>query len=567
MRGGTNRTARLTGRIRGRALRTALFAAAVAGLTAVCPAGASAATTGRSIVVFSPSTTPAQRAATVRAAGGRVVRDLHLIDGLGATMARRQADALARRPGVRSVTRDAVLRPAAVSPAAPPASPALCAGVWATWCPGSLATSFIQSTRTDKAWADPRSPATGAGVGVAVIDTGIAGGLPDFGDAAGNSRVIASASVNPGATTPEDLYGHGTHVAGLLAGDGRRLGATDPNRGRYVGAAPDANLISIKASDDAGTATVLDVIDGLQFAVDHRADYNIRVANLSLSSTQAASYLTDPLDAAVEQAWFSGIVVVTAAGNRGAAPDAVSYPPANDPFAITVGAVDDRGTKATNDDTVTTWSSRGVTQDGFAKPDIVAPGAHMVAPLAPGSLFSWLCAACVTDGRYFRVSGTSMAAPVVAGIAADLISAHPEWTPDMVKQALVETPRPVQGDRSEVAADTALDDRMARVTVNSGTAPNALLDPATLLIDWTRASWGRASWSLATDALRASWGRASWKCALCSGGTAVDQARASWRRASWKSASWASFLGESPADELAGGTSGLPARAAASAAR
>ena len=159
--------------------------------------------------------------------------------------------------------------------------------------------------------------ATGAGVGVAVIDTGIDGGLVDFSDAQGTSRVIASVVTSPDATTANDEFGHGTHVAGIIAGDGTRRPAGDPLAGRYVGVAPDANLIAIKASDDAGHGTILDAIYGLQFAVDHKADYNIRVINLSVSSTIAESYRTDPLDAAVEAAYFNGILVVAAAGNNG----------------------------------------------------------------------------------------------------------------------------------------------------------------------------------------------------------------------------------------------------------
>src|SRR6185503_942857 len=121
---------------------------------------------------------------------------------------------------------------------------------------------------------------------VAVIDTGIAGTLPDFRVSASNSasRVVATAATNPYAKNDDDEYGHGTHVAGIVAGNGNNRPASDPLRGKYVGVAPDANLISIKASDDAGAATVMDVINGIQFAVDHAADYNIRVINLSLES-------------------------------------------------------------------------------------------------------------------------------------------------------------------------------------------------------------------------------------------------------------------------------------------
>src|SRR5215217_4960422 len=144
----------------------------------------------------------------------------------------------------------------------------------------------------------------------AAIDTGIDGEHPDFKGEDGTSRVIGSAVVNPLAGTATDRYGHGTHVAGIIAGDGTRRDATDPQRGRYVGIAPDANLVSIKIADEDGRATVLDAIYGLQFAVDHRDEYGIRVLNLSLESTVKESYRTDPLDAAVEAAWFRGIVVV-----------------------------------------------------------------------------------------------------------------------------------------------------------------------------------------------------------------------------------------------------------------
>ena len=179
-----------------------------------------------------------------------------------------------------------------------------------------------------------------------------------------------------------------------------------------MGVAPAANLISIKASDDEGNATVLDVIAGIQFAVDHKAEYNIRVLNLSLESSATESYKTDPLDAAVEAAWFKGIFVVAAAGNRGPGGDAVSHAPGNDPYVVTVGAVDDKGTKEIADDEPTSWSSRGTTQDGFAKPDIYAPGAKIVSNLAPGSKYTRAVR------RLRRATAASTSAP-----------AAPRWPP------------------------------------------------------------------------------------------------------------------------------------------
>lgn len=511
------------------------------------------------IAQFDAGVPASQQRALVRAAGGEITRDLHLIRGLGVRLTGGARARLAHATGVRSVTPNAATAPAGGSR-------------WATFDPSRLETSFVQSTRADKVWTQPTAPTTGAGIAVAVVDTGIAGDLPEFRVSADDprSRVVASVVTHPDATTASDRYGHGTHVAGLVAGSGRALSPTDQLYERYSGTAPRADLVSVKVSDDHGNSTVEDVIAGLQFVVDHGADYGVRVVNLSLGSTIPMSYKVDPLDAAVEAVWAHGIVVVAAAGNRGTDPDAVSYAPANDPYVITVGAVDDHGTKDTADDRLASWSSRGLTQDGHPKPELVAPGAHIVAPLAPDSDFNWLCEACVVDDRYFMLSGTSMAAPIVAGIAADMLSQHPGWTPDQVKGALtyVSDALDSRGDPIdvnmretsdgswEVAADKAVDASRKELNANSGLTPSALLDPQSGADDPAFASWGRASWKTAADGLRASWGAASWSCA-CVGEADIDLARASWKRASWKA-----FFGDSPATygELAGDARGAPRR-------
>jgi serine protease AprX len=521
------------------------------------------------IVQFAPAVSAVQRHAAVQAGGGVVVRDLPVIRALVVRLSDGTARRLRSTPGVRAVTPDLSMRPTA--------DPSR--DRWGTWDARNLSTAFVQSTRADKVWTDPRFHATGAGVAVGVIDTGIAGGIPDFRTSGTDpaSRVVASVVTNPEAGTATDLYGHGTHVAGIVAGSTQALSATDPLANRYDGTAPSAKLVSLKVSDDHGNAYVSDVIAALQFVVDHGADFGIRVVNLSLGTSVALPYQLDPLDAAVEAAWAHGVVVVVAAGNRGTAPDAVSYAPANDPYVITVGAVDDHGTKDTADDSLASWSSRGITQDGFVKPDLVAPGAHIVAPLAPDSDFPSLCPECVVDGRYFRVSGTSMAAPVVAGIAADIISAHPDWTPNQVKGALTYNSlaldgtgepsgnlRPTADGAWEVAADSAIKAAKQELVANVGLIPSSLLDPTTGWIDSTRASWRRASWRNATDALRASWGASSWTCDCADADQAQDatSTRASWGRASWGRASWRTFFGDSPSDygELSGGKSGATKR-------
>jgi serine protease AprX len=453
----------------------------------------------------------------VRSLGGQPGVDLHIINGLSARVTADAARRLAASPLVHAVSPNAPIRSTTLTD---PTS----------W---TLATSFDQSTGAARLW----NRSTGAGVGVAVIDTGIAGDLPDFQTSQGSStsRVVASAVVDPNATTATDTYGHGTAVAGLVAGNGWYRDSGDSLYGQYAGTAPDANLVSIKVADDSGNATTLDAIYGLQFAVDHQAAYNIRVINLSFRSLSAESYTTDPLDAAVEQAWFQGITVVAAAGNLGSDTDAVSYAPGNDPYVITVGASDNQGTVGTWDDVQAAWSSRGTTQDGFSKPDVLAPGAHIVTTLAPGSSFASACPTCVVGGAYFQLSGTSLAAPIVSGIAADLLAAHPDWTPAMVKGAIVNTATTLSDGSDEVRATAADWAGGSQLTSDQNLTPNDLIDPGTGSINYNAASWTAASWTSAVDPLAASWTAASWTCLACSSSadSGVSPTSASWTDVGW----------------------------------
>ena len=383
------------------------------------------------IAQFKAGVSERKARALVRSHHGRVTDRLPAINGFAIKLPAREARALRRSKQVLNVTLNTRVRNTGVDG-------------------GSLATNYPKTVGADKLWA---AGITGKGVGVAVIDSGISGDMPDFKNADGSSRITANVIANPGATRPGDDVGHGTHVAGIIAGNSFNRDAGDPARGAYVGIAPEADLITIKVADDAGDSTVLDVITALQFVVDHKDDLNIRVVNLSVSSDTPASYLDDPLDAAVEFAWHAGIVVVAAAGNRGDAADAVQYAPGNDPYVISVGATDEVDTPDPGDDTIAAFSSRGITQDGVAKPDMVAPGARIVAPLAMGSAFQTLCPQCVVGGEYLRIGGTSMAAPVVAGAAALLLQARPELNPDQVKALLTENPR--RGPRDGLDLGTA----------------------------------------------------------------------------------------------------------------
>ena len=473
------------------------------------------------IVQMRQGWTPRYGAALVSSAGGDAGRPVRLINGFGARMTAAAAVVLASRPSVKAVTLDGAIKPTAVDHK-------------------RLRTAYTHSIGAFKSWNDVDDPVTGKGVGVAVVDTGVDGTLPDFRVSRKNglSRVIASAVVNPSATTSVDTYGHGTHVAGIIAGDGRsRRSNADGLRGAYVGVAPQAHIVSIKASDDQGRASVLDVIYGIQFAVDHREKYRLRVLNLSLSSTVADNYRNDPLNAAVEAAWMHDLVVVAASGNDGDDPDAVSYAPGNDPYVISVGAVDDQGTHAVGDDKIASWSSRGTTRDGITKPDILAPGARIVSTLAPDSDFADLCESCVVDQDYFRVGGTSMAAAVVSGAVALALEAHPDWTPDQVKEALLRTARDVPGVGKEVAVDDAIELPEGVLTKMQTWETHSLVDAATGEIDYTAASWRAASWRGITrdDPLAASFSAASWRCdcSMQESG-AIDPKAASWRAASWR---------------------------------
>jgi serine protease AprX len=299
----------------------------------------------------------------------------------------------------------------------------------------------------------------GTGVGVAVIDSGV-NATADLGVSGSSaSRIVYSQNFDPSTTSTSDLYGHGTHVASIIAGNG-----TSSSCGNciitYRGIAPNASIINLRALDVNGQATDSTVIAAIQQAIALKSQYNIRVINLSLGRGIFESYTLDPLDQAVEQAWKAGIVVVAAAGNYGRDNSnnnngyGTITSPGNDPYAITVGAMRDMGTYSTADDLITTYSSKGPTmEDQVVKPDLVAPGNLIVADLASTSdnLYSLYPANLVPvstyvssntsniSSTYYQLSGTSMAAPVVSGAAALLIQQNPSITPDQVKARLMLT--------------------------------------------------------------------------------------------------------------------------------
>lgn len=275
----------------------------------------------------------------------------------------------------------------------------------------------------------------GQGVTIAVIDTGIAP-HPDY-----NDRVKGFKDWVAGKTEHYDDQGHGTHVAGCAQGDGKM------SAGRFMGPAPEADLVGIKVLDKRGSGKLSDIIKGVQWAVDNKEKYDIDIINMSLGGPGFASYKDDPVAQSVGKAFDAGIVPMVAGGNSGPKPSTIGTP-GNHPNAFTVGALDDRGTVTRDDDQVAFFSSRGPTShDGLTKPDILSPG---VAITAANSLGSAIDRAPVphVGQSYITISGTSMATPVMAGVVAAVLSANPDLTPGQVKDIFTST-----ADKLETGAD------------------------------------------------------------------------------------------------------------------
>jgi serine protease AprX len=315
--------------------------------------------------------------------------------------------------------------------------------------------------------------------------------------------------------TTWDGYAHGTHVAGIIGGNGATFSPDGSGgwvkNGSYIGIAPNANLINVKVTDDSGGSNASNVVTGLQWINDHRSQYNIRVVNISLNSTVNESYNVNPICAAAEILWFNGIVVVVSVGNDGTGG---VLPPANDPFVISVGAADDKGTDGINDDTIPSFSAYGTTKDGFAKPDLVAPGTNIVAPLAAtNDTLPTKHSANVVNQSYFRMSGTSMAAPMVAGAASLLLQSEPTLNPDQVKYRLMATAlqnlprwsgdtRPTWANYSSGKAGagyldiyTALTKKVIGNGPNYGKPASKLLWTGSQAVTWGSVNWSSVNWS------------------------------------------------------------------------
>jgi serine protease AprX len=443
--------------------------------------------------------------------GQKVTRKLRFIGSVAATIKANRVHKLARIAGL-TVTYDARVKLSAL-----PTSK----HVWPT-------ASGVRPLWGNQPAAGQRMPA------IAIIDSGIQKNRADFDMGA---RVIAEhviTKLQPNSSG--DGRGHGTFVAGIAGGSA-------PDEG---GAAPQANIVSVDVMDDHGMALTSDVIAGAEWVYQNRQALNIKVANFSLHSTMPSNFINDPLDKAVEKLWFGGVTVVVAAGNYGNADGSASgipYAPGNDPFVITVGALDLAGKVGVGQHDAPTWSALGYTKDGFRKPELAAAGRYMIGPVPTTSTLAREKASNVVSPGYIRLSGTSFAAPVVAGAAAQLLIKHPTWTPDQIKGALMQRARHVpEATRGEAGVGEISAARAADLTraPNPNAALNKFLKTDLLLGTTTfdgaawyaaaksSASWDSVSWS------DASWSDVSW--------TDVSWSDVSWSDASWSDVSWSDML-------------------------
>ena len=489
-----------------------------------------------------PDTNSAE--ALIEAVGGRVTRPLPLIGGFAADVPADRLSMLGPDGPIAGLYVDAPIRMA------------------------SIGTEQWDDQEPNLAWRKTirlgQIPfgIDGSGVTVAMIDTGVAHDQ-DFGD-----RVVARVDFTPGGNG-DDAYGHGTHLAGVIAGNGAASG------GKWRGVAPGAQLVSVKVAGPDGATDVSVVIAALQWVVTHRAQYGIKVLNLSFGTDSVQPYAIDPLNAAVERAWAAGITVVVSSGNRG--PGTINKP-GDDPFVITVGAADLKQTADRRDDEIAPFSSSGITQDGFIKPDLVAPGTTIVATRDAGSTIDALHPDAVVDGDYFKGTGTSQAGAIVSGAAALLYQANPTLRPNTVKGILMgSTFRMSQyrtgggsglldvagafqsinsGDWANIGlvrslGAGALEGSRGRFHVHTDLNHDGQLDLVTgeqdvLGAPWDSTSWSSTSWSsTAWSSLiseNSGWASTSWSSTSWSGmyWSSTSWSSNSWSSTSWSSTSWSS---------------------------
>ncbi|MCU1675288.1 MAG: peptidase and in, kexin, sedolisin, partial [Frankiales bacterium] len=454
--------------------------------------------------------------------GGVVTRELALVNGFAATVPGGSAG-LEKSQGILAVTPDLPLRVQGstytpTTDAGAPAAIQLATGATTFWKNGFY----------------------GQGVGIAVIDSGV---VPQD----GLRRVYYGPDFSPEVANTSlkflDTYGHGTFMASLIAG--KADGASRPytNNASYVGIAPEATIVSVKVADALGNTTESAVVAGVEWVVQHMYDKsigvnNIRVINLSVGVPDSG-YANDPLAAAIEKAWSYCITVVSSAGNDGAVGLTL---PAADPYAIAVGAVDNRGTVATADDTVAAFSNTG---NGKRNPDLVAPGTHVVGLRNSGGYIDLTYGATGAVGtNLFRGSGTSESSAIVAGAAALLISQRPDLNPDVVKAILMDSAKPLPGvaatsqGAGQLNLNAAYSQASRNVYANFPHAANwDLFTSQQSGGTWSNYVWQSPTYSPTAGGQGGTLSNAAWTGQRWTGQRWTGQR---WTGATWASTAWAS---------------------------
>ncbi len=389
---------------------------------------------------------------------------------------------------------------------------------------------------------------TGAGVNVAVLDTGV----DPAADLSDGVRIVKAVDFVNRRATPYDDAGHGTFVAGLVAGNGANSVPEDQGgqaTTQYRGVAPEAGIVSLKVLNSHGAGYESDVIRAIAWSIINRDRYNIRVMNISLGADVQAPAKYDPMAMAVKAAWKAGIVVVCAAGNEGEFGPGGILSPANSPYVITVGASDTRQTAATDDDVICSYSSVGPTLfDEIAKPDVVAPGNRLISIRVPGSFVdtNWpqnqIAVSDYIPGapadavpQYFKLSGTSTSAPVVSGIVALMLDEDPSLSPDDIKLRLMETADPLPGTSDlqqgagvvDVPEALASDLQATGYTLSKDLGDGTTILPRERYSDWQWYKWDKFKWT------KFKWTKFKW--------TEVDWNKFKWTQVDWTKFKWTKF--------------------------
>ena len=437
---------RWDGRGRGLLIAAGLIAALLCSL--VLASSALAADSSVPVVVVGKGS-----ARAVKAAGGKVTHRVRLIDGVIARVPRRSVRAMRHFRGVRSVVVDRAFKTRSDGD---DADALLGEKAPATDDVPADATTLAEVRRSIGA---DRLDASGDGVDVALIDSGIT----PVGDLAAPGKIVNGPDFSFDRRNPDlshlDAFGHGTHLAGIVAG-----------------VAPGARLVNVKAANAEGLTSLSQLLMAIDYTVRYRHanGLDIRVISLAVGAHNDDGYQREPLAWAVERAWNAGVAVVAAGGNDGTDHDGLELPAA-DPFVIAIGGADTQGTGDPADDDVADWSSRG---DGTRNPDVLAPGSSIVSYRVPGSFIDQSSQGRVGDDLQ-RGSGTSQATAVAAGAAALLLQRHDRWSPDQLKAALRDGARSMAGSRRAVGEgeiDVAASDTLAPADRAQGFAPARLYD-------------------------------------------------------------------------------------------